>query len=60
MKTFWDVSSNAYMLENLLDIKAAYWGLDSDEYREWKEYFEGLSERELTFEYNSHFGEDDE
>lgn len=60
MEHFWDVSNNGYMLENLLDIKAAYWGLDSDEYKEWKEYFEGLSERELTFEYNSHFGDWDE
>ena len=60
MQIFWDTLRDNYTLDTLLDLKAAYWGLDSDEYREWKEYFEGLSERELTFEYNSHFGDWDE
>jgi hypothetical protein len=43
------------MLEQLLDLKEAYWGLDSQEYTEWKEYFLGLSQQELEQEYNSHF-----
>jgi len=37
-----------------------FWGIDSDEYMEWKEYFESLSERELQAEYREHFGENNE
>lgn len=43
------------MLEQLLDLKAALWGLDSDEYVEWKNYFMSLPENELEVEYYSHF-----
>lgn len=46
------------MLDTLLELKQAYWGLDSDEYKEWKEYFVSLSESELTEEYYSHFPKD--
>lgn len=43
------------MLEQLLDIKATHWGLDSEEYNDWKEYFLTLSEEELLEEYRLHF-----
>lgn len=45
------------MLDTLLELKAVYWGLDSLEYKEWKEYFLSLSEHELNLEYNEHFQE---
>ena len=48
------------LLETLLDLKSAYYGLDSVEYMEWKEYFESLNDSELHFEYNQYFGEDNE
>lgn len=54
------VEQDNYMLLQLLDLKASYWGLDSDEYIEWKEYFEALNERELRMEYNDHFGDYDD
>lgn len=45
------------MLSTLLELKQAYWGLNSEEYIEWKEYFISLSEAELIEEYSSHFPE---
>ena len=42
-------------LEKLLELKSLFWGIDSEEYREWKEYFLGLSKDELEFEYIEHF-----
>ena len=44
-------------LEKLLEVKALYWGLDSLEYNEWKEYFLSLSKSELEFEYIEYFRE---
>lgn len=58
MQIFWDTLRDNYTLETLLDLKAAYWGLDSDEYQEWKEYFESLSNRELQMEFREYFGGD--
>ncbi len=43
------------MIETLLELKQTYWGLDSEEYNEWKDYFLTLSEEELKEEYLSHF-----
>lgn len=43
------------MLEILLDLKGAYWGLDSEEYFEFKGYFLSLSSEELKIEYDEHF-----
>ena len=43
------------MLEQLLDIKETYWGLNSEEYKEWKEYFISLTDEELREEYYLHF-----
>ena len=46
------------MLENLLELKELFWGLDSEEYKEWKAYFMSLSNHELELEYYSHFPKD--
>lgn len=55
-----EIEQDNYTLNTLLDLKAMYWGLDSDEYKEWKEYFESLNERELQMEYREYFGDNDE
>jgi len=46
------------MLDTLLELKELFWGLNSDEYKEWESYFKSLSNVELMQEYVSHFIED--
>ena len=51
----WGIEEDKYSLEKLLDIKALFWGENSIEYKEWKDYFLSLSETELQREYEEHF-----
>jgi hypothetical protein len=43
------------MLDVILDSKAVFWGLDTEEYNYWKDYLTTLDEPDLRAELLDHF-----